>query len=121
MPPSDSAPEGRLLPLDGPASEGRGVDRVSGIDLRRPRPEALDQDREAHEAFERRLAREILISERLRVQLLVAIPSIVLILFLALTTSYPDAAAIAFHSKVDRLRVGLLLGGFVMYELIALR
>jgi adenylate cyclase len=111
-------PEGRA-PDD--RSDSAGVDRVSGIDLRRPRPEEEDTEHAPHQAFEKRLAREILISERLRVQLLAAIPSVVLILFLALTASYPDAAAVAFHSKVDRLRVGLLLGGFAMYELIALR
>src|SRR5262245_15706801 len=113
MPPSDRAPD------DQPDDGGEG--RVSGIDLRRPHLEAEDAIAAPREAFEKRLAREILISERLRVQLLAAIPSVVLILFLALTTSYPDAAALAFRSKFDRLRVGLLLGGFAIYELFSLR
>ncbi len=75
----------------------------------------------AHDAFEKRLFREILISERLRVQLLAAIPGIALILFLAITASYPEAVDRAMHGKMDRLRVGLLLGGFAVYELVALR
>lgn len=73
------------------------------------------------DAFEQRLAREILISERLRVQLLAAIPGIALILFLAVTASYPEEVDRALHSKMDRLRVGLLLGGFATYELVALQ
>ena len=72
-------------------------------------------------AFERRLTREILVSEKLRVQLLVAIPAAALILFLALTAMNPVAIEQAFASKLDRVRVGLLLGGFAAYELLALR
>ncbi len=77
--------------------------------------------RTRREVFEARLGQEILISERLRVQILAAIPAIALILFLALTSSYPEVAEQAFNSKLDRLRVGLLLGGFAVYELSALR
>src|SRR5690349_12706683 len=73
------------------------------------------------DAFEKRLTREILISERLRVQLLAAIPGIALILFLGVTASYPQEVDWALHGKLDRLRVGLLLGGFATYELAALR
>nr|AYM52944.1 adenylate cyclase [Jahnella sp. MSr9139] len=73
------------------------------------------------DAFERRLTHEILISERLRVQLLAAIPGIALILFLAVTASYPEQVDQALHGQMDRLRVGLLLGGFATYELLALR
>ncbi len=85
-------------------------------------PEAAPAAAEAqHDDFERRLTREILISERLRVQLLAAIPGIALILFLAITASYPDEVDRALHGKMDRLRVGLLLGGFAAYELLALQ
>lgn len=73
------------------------------------------------DAFEKRLTHEILISERLRVQLLAAIPGITLILFLAATASYPEKVELALHNQMDRLRVGLLLGGFATYELMALR
>ncbi|AKT37271.1 adenylate/guanylate cyclase domain-containing protein [Chondromyces crocatus] len=72
------------------------------------------------DAFERDLTREILISERLRVTILAAIPGIALILFLAATTQYPEQVEWALQGEMDRLRVGLLLGGFATYELFAL-
>lgn len=78
-----------------------------------PRAEGAD----GRDAFERRLTREILISERLRVQLLAAIPGIALILFLGITASYPEEVDRVLHGKMDRLRVGFLLGGFAAYEL----
>ncbi|TKD01371.1 adenylate/guanylate cyclase domain-containing protein [Polyangium fumosum] len=67
------------------------------------------------------LAREILISERFRAQLLAGAFGGALIAFLALSASYPGAMAEFFHSRLDRVRVGLLLGGFAAYELVALR
>src|SRR5687767_9515361 len=40
---------------------------------------------------------------------------------MAVTASYPDAVDLAFQGETNRLRVGLLLGGFTAYELVALR
>jgi adenylate cyclase len=74
----------------------------------------------SREAFERRLTREILISERLRVQILAAIPGLALILFMAATASNAELVDRALSGKMDRLRVGLLLGAFTAYELVAL-
>lgn len=88
----------------------------AGSDAKPPQPE---QDAQ-RDAFERRLAREILISERLRVQLLAAIPGLTLLIFLGITASYPDEVEQLLHGRLDRLRVGLLLGGFATYELVAL-
>ncbi|EYF03742.1 Adenylate cyclase [Chondromyces apiculatus DSM 436] len=88
---------------------GSEADAVSG---------AQDAQRDA---FERGLTREILISERLRVTILAAIPGIALILFLAATTQYPEQVEWALQGEMDRLRVGMLLGGFATYELIALQ
>jgi len=90
------------------------------ITLAGVQPVASKEREDPRSAFERRLTREILISERLRVQILAAIPGVALILFLGLTASYPDAVDRAFQGKMDRLRVGLLLGGFATYELFAL-
>jgi adenylate cyclase len=95
--------------------------RASGVGFRRALLAAPEDAGEPQEAFERRMAREILISERLRVQLLAAIPGVALLLFLAFTISYPQAADLAFHNRFDRLRVGLILGSFAAYELWALR
>ncbi|MRG96294.1 adenylate/guanylate cyclase domain-containing protein [Polyangium spumosum] len=72
-------------------------------------------------AIDASLAREILISERFRAQLLAGIFGGALIAFLAFSASYPGAMAELFHSRLDRVRVGLLLGGFAAYELVALR
>jgi adenylate cyclase len=96
-------------------------ERASGIGFRHALTTLPESEGEPDEAFEKRMIREILISERLRVQLLVAIPSVTLLLFLALTSSYSEAADLAFHNRFDRLRVGLILGGFAAYELLSLR
>jgi adenylate cyclase len=84
------------------------------------RPTELDGGHLSRAAFERRLAREILISERLRVQILATIPGLALILFLAVTASSPELVDRALQGKMDRLRVALLLGSFAAYELVAL-
>jgi len=75
----------------------------------------------AKAAIDASLAREILISERFRAQLLTAIFGGALIAFLALSASQPGAMEAFFHSRLDRVRVGLLLGGFAAYELASLR
>src|SRR5262245_13357297 len=95
-------------------------ERPSTLSLLPARLTEADRDKASHEAFERRLAREILISERLRVQILAAIPGLALILFLAATASNPELVDKAFQGQMDRLRVGLLLGSFAAYELVAL-
>src|SRR5262245_1069173 len=72
-------------------------------------------------AISNALAREILISERFRAQLLAVIFGGALIAFLALSASNPGAMAAFFQSRLDRVRVGLLLGGFAAWELFSLR
>jgi adenylate cyclase len=76
---------------------------------------------EAGDAFERRLTREILISERLRVTLLAFIPGVSMLLFLAASAVRPDLVEKTLHGQLDRLRVGLFLGGVSIYEFFSLR
>ena len=64
------------------------------------------------QAFEQRLTREILISERLRVTLLAIIPGVVMLLFLAAGAVAPELSR-AFQR--DRIRVGLFLAGVSAY------
>jgi adenylate cyclase len=70
------------------------------------------------QAFEQRLTREILISERLRATLLAIIPGVVMLLFLAAGAVAPELSR-AFQR--DRIRVGLFLAGVSAYEFTALR
>lgn len=75
----------------------------------------------AADAFERRLNREILISERLRVTLLALIPGVSMLLFLAASAVRPDLVEKTLHGQLDRLRIGLFLGGVSIYEFFSLR
>jgi adenylate cyclase len=74
------------------------------------------------EAFERRLATEILAAERFRATLLAVLPTIAMLAFLAVTSAYPDAVTAILHGKFDRAPVGLFLcavAGFEFHVLYA--
>jgi adenylate cyclase len=72
-------------------------------------------------AFEQRLTREILRSERYRVTLLAVIPGLSMLLFLAAGAAYPELVARGFSGELDRFRVGVFLGAVSLYEFAALR
>src|SRR5262245_37529638 len=74
----------------------------------------------SREALERRLTREILVSERLRVTILAAIPILLLVVFLTLGTAYPEVLD-RMIGKVDRARVGVFLALVAAYELWGLQ
>jgi adenylate cyclase len=69
-------------------------------------------------AFERRLTREILGTERFRVTLLAVIPGVSMLVFLAAGAAYP--ALVARSGELDRLSIGLFLGSVSAYEFAAL-
>ncbi len=74
------------------------------------------------DAFERRLAREILSAERFRATLLAVIPTVAMLAFLAVSSAYPDAVTTVMHGKFDRVPVGLFLcavAGFEFHVLYA--
>jgi adenylate cyclase len=77
---------------------------------------ALREGTDPREAFERRLAREILVSERLRTMLLAVLPTIAMLVFLAVSAAYPDAVTWLLHGKFDRLPVGLFLCAVAGFE-----
>jgi adenylate cyclase len=73
-------------------------------------------------AFEHRLAREILATERFRATLLAVLPTVAMLAFLAVSSAYPDAVTTLLHGKFDRLPVGLFLcavAGFEFHVLYA--
>jgi adenylate cyclase len=72
-------------------------------------------------AFERRLLREILVTERFRVTLLALIPGVSMLTMLAAGAASPELNARFFTGEMDRLRVGLFLGGVSAYEFLSLR
>jgi len=86
-------------------------------------PDAREQDVEnPRDAFERRLAREILSAERFRATLLAVIPTVAMLVFLAVSSAYPDAVTAVMHGKFDRVPVGLFLcavAGFEFHVLYA--
>jgi adenylate cyclase len=74
------------------------------------------------EAFERRLASEILSAERFRATLLAVLPTIAMLAFLAVSSAYPEALTTLMHGKFDRAPVGLFLcavAGFEFHVLYA--
>src|ERR1019366_9745365 len=76
----------------------------------------------AREAFERRLASEILAAERFRATLLAVLPTVAMLIFLAVSSAYPDAVTTLLHGKFDRAPVGLFLcavAGFEFHVLYA--
>jgi adenylate cyclase len=111
--PDREAGAARKQPTDAPSP------RVSIAPLAAPAPPGRVAPAEA-DAFERRLTREILISERLRVTLLAVIPGLSMLLFLAASAVRPDLVEMTLHGQLDRLRVGLFLGGVSLYEFYSL-
>ncbi len=74
------------------------------------------------DAFERRLASEILLAERFRATLLAVLPTVAMLAFLAVSSAYPDAVTALMHGKFDRAPVGLFLcavAGFEFHVLYA--
>jgi adenylate cyclase len=77
---------------------------------------------EPRAVFERRLAREILVAERLRATLLAVLPTVAMLAFLSISSAYPDAVTTLLHGKFDRAPVGLFLcavAGFEFHVLYA--
>jgi len=54
------------------------------------------------DAFERRLASEILAAERFRATLLAVLPTVAMLAFLAVSSAYPEAVTTLLHGKFDR-------------------
>jgi adenylate cyclase len=73
------------------------------------------------EGFERRLLREILVTERFRVTLLALIPGVSMLVLLAAGAASPELNQRFFSGEMDRLRVGLFLGAVSAYEFFSLR
>lgn len=67
-------------------------------------------------AFESRLGREILATERFRATLLAVLPTVAMLAFLAVSSAYPDAVTTLLHGKFDRLPVGLFLCAVAGFE-----
>lgn len=85
-------------------------------------PPASESGIAPREAFERRLAREILATERFRATLLAVLPTAAMLTFLAASSAYPDTIAALLHGKFDRVPVGLFLcavAGFEFHVLYA--
>jgi adenylate cyclase len=77
---------------------------------------------EARQAFEQRLAREMLAAERFRSTLLAVIPTVAMLTFLAVSSAYPAAVTELLHGKFDRVPVGFFLcavAGFEFHVLYA--
>jgi adenylate cyclase len=68
------------------------------------------------DAFDRLLAREILVAERFRALLLAIVPTVAMLAFLAVSSAYPDAVTTILHGKFDRLPVGLFLCAVAGFE-----
>src|SRR5580700_1912843 len=77
---------------------------------------AITPTENPREAFERRLAREILAAERFRATLLAVLPTAAMLAFLAVSSAYPEAVTSLLHGKFDRLPVGLFLCAVAGFE-----
>jgi adenylate cyclase len=103
-------------PADGPVS-------ARGPRTRLPAPSRpTGSNEDARAAFERSLAREILVAERLRATLLAVLPTAAMLAFLSISAAYPDAVTALMHGKFDRAPVGLFLcavAGFEFHVLYA--
>jgi adenylate cyclase len=77
-------------------------------------------DATQREAFEERLSREILVSERVRASLLAFVPSVTMLAFLFTSAAYPELANDVLRGSVDRLPIGLFLCVVAAYEFFAL-
>jgi adenylate cyclase len=72
------------------------------------------------DAFDRRLAHEILVSERFRATFLAVLPTVATLVFLAVSSAYPDGVTWVLQGKFDRLPVGLFLGAVAIFEFYVL-
>jgi adenylate cyclase len=115
----DVAPTSALTPPTGPLTEPLDGGPLIRLELGRP-PSDFPTDTNGN-AFEQRLIREILISERFRVTLLALFPGILMLLVLAAGALSPDLLSQTLRLRLDRLRVGLFLAGVSIYEFSALR
>ena len=114
-------------PADGPdgadAADGPVSARAARTRLPAPsRPSNSASNEDARAAFERSLAREILVAERLRATLLAVLPTAAMLAFLSISAAYPDAVTALMHGKFDRAPVGLFLcavAGFEFHVLYA--
>lgn len=75
---------------------------------------------DARETFEHRLVRDILLAERFRARLLVAIPTIALFALVVVGNSDPEVVASVLHGKFDRTPVGFFLMMVAAFELYVL-
>jgi adenylate cyclase len=92
---------------------------TSLLAMRSTAPGATNADALAddpRDAFERRLAREILTAERFRATLLAVLPTVAMLAFLAISSAYPEAVTSLLHGKFDRLPVGLFLCAVAGFE-----
>ncbi len=88
-------------------------DVIAEVPRAAPSAESVEDPKDA---FERRLAREILVSERFRATFLAVLPTIATLVFLAVSSAYPDAVTWVLQGKFDRLPVGLFLGAVAAFE-----
>jgi adenylate cyclase len=79
------------------------------------RPDAIEASG-ARQAFEQRLAREILTAERFRATLLAVLPTVAMLAFLAVSSAYPAAVTELLHGKFDRVPVGFFLCAVAGFE-----
>ena len=79
-------------------------------------PPIVDAGNDPRATFERRLAREILATERFRATLLAVLPTAGMLVFLAVSSAYPDALTTLLHGKFDRIPVGLFLCAVAGFE-----
>jgi adenylate cyclase len=86
-----------------------------GVAITAPEPAARSA-RDPREAFEERLAQEILAAERFRATLLAVIPTVAMLAFLAVSSAYPAAVTELLHGKFDRIPVGLFLCAVAGFE-----
>ena len=111
----------QATPATGPlAGQTPGAQPKSPTRSRPSVPPASNED--PRTAFERRLAREILVAERLRATLLAVLPTVAMLAFLSVSSAYPDAVTALLHGKFDRAPVGLFLcavAGFEFHVLYA--
>lgn len=75
---------------------------------------------DARETFEDRLVGDILLAERFRARLLVAIPAIALFALVVQGNSDPEVVASILHGKFDRTPVGFFLMVVAAFELYVL-
>ncbi len=79
-------------------------------------PVLIASPADAREAFEQRLAREILTAERFRSTLLAVIPTVAMLTFLAVSSAYPSVLVELLQGKFDRVPVGFFLCAVSAFE-----